>query len=110
MLRTGECRQAPSIAKNTTINEIRALFAEVSSPSRLYVVDEQGAFVGVVCLEDILRYSLFYNHDPYSHVASQAQLSLTESAAGFMRKRFFAKPGDDLVDTLEKWWQKGGRR
>ncbi len=103
LLRDGEIRQAPCLAQDATISEIRAIFAgENSASGRLYVVDGQGVFLGVVCLEDILRYSLFYNHDPYSHVSSRAQLSQAETAAGFMRKRIVARPGDDLVDALEK--------
>ncbi len=108
LLKAGQCRQAPAIATKATISDIRAVFAgENSTAGRLYVVDDQGVFMGVVCLEDILRYSLFYNHDPYSYDASRAQLSLAETAAGFMRQRIFARPGDDLLDTLENMGAEG---
>ncbi|MBU0680052.1 MAG: CBS domain-containing protein, partial [Proteobacteria bacterium] len=98
----GFCRQAPVIKNNVPLREIMAIFAEDSFSSRLYVVNAQEVFMGIVGLADILRYSFFYNHDPYAHAVSEAQLFQAESAEGFMRKRIFAKATDDIVDTMEK--------
>ena len=96
-------RKVPVVPKQATVSEIIDAFAASDHSRILYVLDDEGRFIGVLSLGSMIRHVFFHYHDPSIDSRSIISMVVSETAGDFMqREPMFAIHSEDVEDVLQR--------
>ena len=94
-------RELPVVTEDASVDDIIRCFAKSTYSRVIYVISVEGALLGAITQQELVKHVFIHYHDEYMDKRSLLSQAVSESASDFMQnERLHCGLEDDLEEVL----------